>query len=248
MITNIKSINHGLRVYEFCNLWLTRLGDVKFDTLIKRRSVVAALDRDRYGFQEFCELWYTKLGDKFVTFMTNGIAASFDKKGFKEFCEMSYDNYMYDNPTSGDDKFVNFMIKGVVFEILKFANDIDTYMRKRREHIREEIKRLKEVFKIDTEFQIYEQRAYITELIVIEAFLNRDIQQYNLWRPKLMNFHLELMDIFRDNNEGVTMYFKDDGDGKTFTGEYAFKMYCDDMKNNKEMYDYYEKFCESWEG
>ena len=53
---------------EFCKLWHTRLGDDKFDTFIKRRSIVTALDRYRYGFQEFCELWHDTLGDKFFTF------------------------------------------------------------------------------------------------------------------------------------------------------------------------------------
>ena len=106
MKDKIKHKRSGKDCYEeFCKLWHTRLGDDKFDTFIKRRSVVTALYRDRYGFQEFCELWHATLGDKFVTFMRNGIAAAFDKDGFKEFCELWH-------ATLGD-KFVTFMGDGV---------------------------------------------------------------------------------------------------------------------------------------
>ena len=244
MITNIKNKKHGLLVYEFCNLWYNRLGDDKFDTFIKRQGVLEAIDR--YGFQEFCELWYTKLGDKFVTFMTDGIAASFDKKGFKEFCEHSHANAIHDYGTSGDQNFVTFMISGIVSNRLEAIFILDTSVRRRQEAIKEEIQR----FKSDTEFKIYLKRSYIAELILIEAFLKRDIQKYKMWKSKLLNFNLEMIDILRDDNESVKLCLTEDGQnltGEIFTGEYAFVKFCDMQKKTNDSYQYYEKFCENFE-
>jgi len=233
---------------EFCELLHNRLGDDKFFAFINRQGVLDALDR--CGFREFCELWYTKLGgDKFVTFMTDGIAASFDKKGFKEFCEHSHANSIHDYDTSGDEEFVTFMISGIVSNRLEAIFILDTSMRRRQEAIKEEIQRLKR-FKIDTEFKTYLRRSYIAELILIEAFLNCDIQKYTLWRPKLLNFHLEMIDILMDDNEGVEMYLKKDGYiflDEIFMGEHAFIKFCDMHKKMNDSYQYYEKFCVNFE-
>ena len=236
---------NGDELNEFCELLHNRLGDDKFFAFIYRQGVLDALDR--CGFREFCELWYTKLGgDKFVTFMSDGIAASFDKKGFKEFCEHSHANSIHDYATSGDEEFVTFMIKGIVSKRLEAIFILDTSMRQRQEAIKEEIKR----FKIDTEFKTYLRRSYIAELILIEAFLNRDIQKYTLWKSKLLNFHLEMIDILRDDNEDVKLCLTIDGEifmGEIFMGEYAFVKFCDMQKKTHDSYQYYEKFCENFE-
>ena len=235
---------------KFYKLWYNRLGNDKFDTFSNRRSVIDALDRN--GFEEFCELWYTKLGDKFVTFMTDGIAAAFDKDGFQLFCELSHGNATHNNATSGDDEFITYMTSGIISEILKDSDEMDTYMRKRRAYIRDKIKKNKILKTNNAEFKIYMIRASIAELILIDSFLNRDIQKYKLWRSKLVNFHLEIIDILMDDNEDLKMYFDEttegNRDGEACTAEYAFKMFCDTCKGDKEMYEAYEKFCENWEG